>query len=115
MAVAESTWLLKFLGYAKFKDLRLVRRFGLIIEALHQRPEASLPAANESWAATKAAYRFFANMKIKADEIRDTFISYTCEQIVNQSMVLVINDTTKEDISEINPAEMFITEMKKPF
>ena len=95
MEIATSTWILNLLSYATFKDVRLVKRFGLIIESLIQRPNSSIPEANDSWASTKGTYRFFANNRILPNEIKDTFIKYTSEKANNNKMVLIINDTTE--------------------
>lgn len=95
MESCNNSWIFNLLSYASFKDLRLVKRFGLILEMFIQRPAASIPEACVSWAATKGAYRFFTNKKVDSKEIRDMFFAYTSDQIKNQKIVLILNDTTE--------------------
>ncbi len=91
----SSTWIFNILSYAKFNDQRLVKRFGLILESLAQRPAASIPEASASWAMTKGTYRFLGNSKVSATEIRNSFIGYTSDKVSNHKMILVLNDTTE--------------------
>jgi hypothetical protein len=47
------------LAGCEFPDQRLKSRLGKVLSELGQRIGATLPAACQDWAATKAAYRFF--------------------------------------------------------
>ncbi|MCL7931767.1 IS4/Tn5 family transposase DNA-binding protein [Halomonas llamarensis] len=45
-------------------DARLNQRLTVMLEALGDRPDKSLPTAFQDWANTKAAYRFFADENV---------------------------------------------------
>jgi hypothetical protein len=74
---------------------RLVR----LVEDLASQPHQSIPQACATWAATKAAYRFWDNDRVKAEAIRSAHQLSTVERIAQQSMVLAIQDTTDLDFT----------------
>jgi hypothetical protein len=61
---------------------------------LAARPSASIPAACGSWAATKAAYRFFDDETIVAAHVRATV-----ERAEAEPLVLALQDTTQLELS----------------
>lgn len=54
---------------ADLEDERLDRRFQVLLSALGERPNLSIPAACRSRAEMTAAYRFFDNPKVTFDRI----------------------------------------------
>ncbi len=54
------SWAARELKGVNLGDKRLNQRLVKIVEALCEHPEMSIPQAGGSWAATKAAYNFFA-------------------------------------------------------
>src|SRR6516165_415051 len=57
-------WVDRELGDGSFPDRRLRTRLGKILGDLGRRIGGTLPAACQDWAATKAAYRFFSNLRV---------------------------------------------------
>ena len=82
-----------------FGDGRLDKRFALIVERLAQGAGRSISFACDDWSAVKAAYRFFDNPKVKADEILGSHCDSTAKratQLLSGSSepILMIQDTT---------------------
>jgi hypothetical protein len=75
-------------------DKRLEQRLKILAEALSTRPQAPINQASEDWAATKAAYRFFANPKASEEKIFAAHRTSTVQRMRGQSLVLAIQDTT---------------------
>ena len=57
-------WVERELDGCEFPDGRLLGRCAKVLSALSQRIRHSVPGACQDWAATKAAYRFFANPRV---------------------------------------------------
>lgn len=89
-----SSWAEREVGYMKFKDQRLEKRCSILLEMLGKKSEESIPRACQSKAATKAAYRFFDNNRVSADEIRKGFIHATTNRIKEHKLVLILSDST---------------------
>lgn len=94
-----NTWLENISKHAKMKDKRLVKRFMKLLEAMSQFPEASIPTACCSHSETIAAYRFFNNDRVEADEIRAPFFSSTFEKVNKEKIVLFPTDITDLNFS----------------
>ena len=58
-----------------------------------KQPQRSINAASGDWAASKAAYRFFAS-KIEADAVLSGHRQKTLERMQKQAVVLAVQDTT---------------------
>jgi hypothetical protein len=65
------------------------------VENLSAKPEASIPQASGTWAATKATYDFWDSPYIKPSMIRQGHIHGTVERIAQHEVVLAIQDTTE--------------------
>lgn len=87
-------WASNELGGAELGDHRLASRLVKLAEALASQPDASLPSACETWAATKGAYRFFSNPSVDPAEIVAAHRSATLERIRGLEWLLVVQDTT---------------------
>ena len=100
-------WIDQELAGCKFKDMRLGKRFRRLIEQLAERPGESIPWACQDWASTKAAYRFFANDSVSAEQIMGGHFQSTCERLpAGEALILVLHDTTefsytREDVAAI--------------
>lgn len=88
------SWAARELKGANLGDKRLNRRLVKIVEALCEQPEASLPQACGSWAATKAAYNFFSSKQVSPQEILEAHESFWREQLTSEAVVLAIQDTS---------------------
>jgi Transposase DNA-binding len=91
---AMPSWAAQELNGANLGDQRLNRRRVKIVEALYEQPEASLPQACGSWAATKAAYNFFSSKQVSPQEILEAHQSFWREKLTPESIVLAIQDTS---------------------
>lgn len=85
-------------GFQAFRylagDFRRKLRAAELANRLVACPEATLPAAMGSPAATKAAYRFFAGGADQADAIRAAHRAHTLDRIRPLPRVLLLQDTT---------------------
>jgi hypothetical protein len=88
------------IGAVKLGDRRLENRLCAVVEALAQRPEASIPSACESWAATLGAYRLMDNPAVEPEAIVEAAAEATAKRAVGQSVVLAVQDTTSIDYTE---------------
>ena len=59
--VATESWIDQELVGCQFKDMRLGKRLGKLLEQLSDGTGESIPFACQDWASTKAAYRCLSN------------------------------------------------------
>ena len=88
------SWAQEELGGADFGDKRLIKRFIQITSDIAAKPEASVPQARGSEAATKATYRFLDNENVTPEAIRASHRDKTVERVKEYKTVLAIQDTT---------------------
>lgn len=88
-------WVNKELQDVDLGDRRLNRRLVKLVETLCKNPASSVPQACGSWAATKAAYRFWASENVKAEKIRSAHQSSVIRRLVEEEFILVAQDTTE--------------------
>lgn len=93
------SWAEEELQHAQLGDKRLNKRLIRLVKDLSSQPSASVPQACGSWAATKAAYRFWKSDNVEADDIRKAHQERTVERLRGESMVLMIQDTTELDFT----------------
>ena len=86
-------------------DKRLNRRSEQIIEALAADPQASVNAACDGWADTLAAYRFFNNDGVEPSEVLRPHVEATKQRMQEQSVVLMVQDTTELDFTKHPPGD----------
>ena len=90
----ENAW-----GESEFRtvelgDKRLEQRLKRVAEELAARPQAPINQASADWAATKAAYRLFANPKASERQIFAAHQACTVQRMQGQPIVLAIQDTS---------------------
>lgn len=90
-------WSEQELRSVKLGDRRLNRRLAVLVESLAARPEASVPQAAGSWAAAKAAYRFWDNDRVSPEAILAAHRDSACSRLPESGPVLAIQDTTSLD------------------
>jgi hypothetical protein len=88
-------WAAQELATADFGDARLAKRLVRIVADKLANPTASIPHASDSWAATKATYRFLASDQVAAASIRAAHRDATRSRIQHHDAVLVLQDTTE--------------------
>jgi Transposase DNA-binding/Transposase Tn5 dimerisation domain len=93
------SWAAEELHAVDLGDPRRNRRLLQLVEALAAHPAASVPEACHSWAATKAAYRFWDNPHVSPEAIRQAHSRTTREALALHATVLVIQDTTELDFT----------------
>jgi hypothetical protein len=91
------TWIEAETRTADFGDLRLDRRFALILDRLSEKPSLSLPAACNGLAETMAAYRFFDNENVAASKVLQPHADATLQRVREQAVVIAAQDTTEVD------------------
>ncbi len=74
-------------------DKRLDARLMGMCDRFSEAPESSINQACEDWAETKAAYRFFMNKNVEAQEIMEAHRLKTAERAKEHKTVLAIQDT----------------------
>jgi hypothetical protein len=74
-----------------------------VLESLASDTEASINAVSDGWSQTKAAYRFFDNKKVEAENVMEPHRAATVERARAEPVVLVIQDTTELDYSAHRP------------
>jgi hypothetical protein len=97
-----------------FVDKRLDKRLMLMVDKLIDRPEASLPQAMASPAATKAAYRFLDAEKVTPQAIRASHLQATVNRARQQSRILILQDTSELDFTA-HPDTSGLGYLRKPY
>lgn len=80
-------------------DDRLDDRLVLLLSALGNRPNLSIPAACGGRAEMEAAYRFFDNDKVTFNRVIAPHIARTKERMAEHSVVLLVQDTSEADLT----------------
>lgn len=80
-------------------DARLHRRLVKVAAQLSRQPLSSINQACADWSDTKAAYRFFANEKVSAEQVLAPHTARTRARMRAHQRVLVAQDTTEVDYS----------------
>src|SRR5437588_12645211 len=89
-----NTWAEHELRFLDLGDARLARRTVHLVEALAARPEASVPQATVSWAATKAAYRFWDNDRVDPQALYRAQRDGVLARLPAGGPLLALQDTT---------------------
>ncbi len=80
-------------------DERLDARVVMLLSALGNRPNLSIPAACGGRAEMKAAYRFFNNEKVTFEKVLEAHITRTLERVAEQKVTLLVQDTSEIDLT----------------
>ena len=75
------SWVVEEMASADFGDQRLNARAELLLDRLIAQPSASLPTACRGWSETLAAYRFFDNAKVTAEEVLSQLMVFNIREI----------------------------------
>jgi len=87
-------WINTEIEHQTMGDVRLNKRLASLLDTLSVEPSKSIPCANDTWAETFAAYRFFDNDKVTFDSIMTGHKAATLGRIKKESVVLIPQDTT---------------------
>jgi hypothetical protein len=92
----EQTWIVRECAECHFKDVRLQKRLGMLLEQMSGGVGESIPFVCQDWANTKAAYRFFSNERVSEAEILRGHFRSTQERLALESdSILILHDTTE--------------------
>ena len=92
----EETWIGRECTECHFKDVRLQKRFGMLLEQMSGGIGESIPFVCQDWANTKAAYRFLSNGRVSEEEIlRGHFQSTRDRLALEGGPILILHDTTE--------------------
>jgi hypothetical protein len=92
-------WAQEEMASVNLRDSRLDDRAVVVLSALGERPNLSIPAACGGGAEMDAAYRFFNNGKVTLDRVVEPHLQRTGQRIAEQSVVLLVQDTTEIDLT----------------
>ena len=92
-------WVEKEVAGVDLGDERLDARMAIVLDALGNRPNMSIPAACRGRAEMEGAYRFFDNAKVTFDKVLAPHIARTRERLVEQKVALLVQDTTEMDLT----------------
>jgi len=94
------TWAHDELCHADLGDGRRNQRLSRLVADLAAHPDQPVPVACGSWAATKAAYRFWDNDAVKPDDILAAHTRRTRDRLpADGQLILAIQDTALLDYS----------------
>jgi len=93
------SWAADELQHVDLGDERLNKRLVKIVEKAAAHPESSVPQACDTWAETKATYRFWDSKRVTPEAIRRAHTESTAERVEACSTVLVLQDTTNLDFT----------------
>jgi hypothetical protein len=91
----DESWLDREIAGSEFKDTRLRKRFGTLLEQLWRGMGQTIPLACQDWANTKAAYRFMDNDRVSEQDILSGHFQATAQRFsTTDGPILVLQDTT---------------------
>jgi hypothetical protein len=94
-----ASWAEEEIALADFGDKRLRARAEILLSALGNRPNMSIPASCGGQAEMKAAYRFFDNDKVSFEKVIKPHVARTQERMAEQKVVLLVQDTSEIDLT----------------
>lgn len=106
-------WAAEEVGTAQFGDRRLTKRLVKVVEDLAAQPNASVPQACGSWAATKGAYRFWDSRQVRPEAIRAAHQASTVARLAGAGRILAVQDTTDLDYAH-HPATKGVGPLAHP-
>jgi hypothetical protein len=89
-----ANWAEEEFGRVRLHDPRLKQRLCTIAQGFYNKPQANIPEACGTPAATVGAYRFFRNEKVSMDIILTAHTQATIERIRQHAVVLAPQDTS---------------------
>ena len=92
----DQTWSDRECAECHFKDVRLQKRFGILLKQMAGGIGESIPFVCQDWTNTKAAYRFLSNKRVSEEEILRGHFQSTRERLaLESSPILILHDTTE--------------------
>ena len=91
----DTNWAVRECADAELGDERRTKRLVELANVLGQHPTAALPEACGDGGMLKAAYRFFDNDAIEAQDMLQSHLESTYRRLDHVSVVLAVPDTTE--------------------
>src|SRR5215467_1687534 len=91
----DTNWAVGEFADAELGDERRTKRLVELANVLGQHPTAALPEACGDGGMLKAAYRFFDNDAIEAQDMLQSHVESTYRRLAPVSLVLAVQDTTE--------------------
>src|SRR5260370_13148949 len=95
----HTLWAAQVAAGTVLPDKRLQARLASILEPFAERPSDAIPQAAGSWGQAKGIYRFLANPRVQPAALQQGLTSDTARQCLDQSTVLVVQDTTSLNLT----------------
>src|SRR5205823_9072524 len=95
--VSAQEWAEQTYGAAQLGHVARTRRAVMIAAAMAAQPAGSLPAQQQSQAATKAVYRFCENTHVSYEALMQPHWQQTQADASRYQQVLLVQDTTQVD------------------
>ena len=92
-------WVLRETASADFGDPRLRKRFRVILSAIGNRPNLSIPSACNGRAEMEATYRFTDNDRVTFDNLIAPHSQCTLQRVAEHETALFVFDTTEIDLT----------------
>lgn len=106
----DEAWFEQELAGCRFADERLQKRLRTVVAQMGSAMGQSIPSVCQDWANTKAAYRFFSNIRVsEADILAGHFQSTRGRTATAEGPVLVLHDTTEFSYQRENVDAIGIT------
>src|SRR6266700_5281464 len=103
-------WIDRETGGCEFRDARLGDRFRKLLAQIGSAMGQSIPLVCQDWANAKAAYRFFANDRVREADILAGHFQATHDRVAaTDGPVLVLHDTTEFSYQREKPEAIGIT------
>jgi len=91
----DAEWLDEEIAGSEFRDIRLRKRFEMLLTRLWKGMGQTIPFACQDWANTKAAYRFMDNDRVSEQDILSGHFCSTAQRFsMTDGPILVLQDTT---------------------
>lgn len=98
---SSQLWAAHVAEQADFPDARLNTRFGIILNALADKPLDSFPQATRKTSQAKALYRFLENRRLVVDDFLQPLVDTTVDACRGVPTVLAIQDSSSANYTSL--------------
>jgi hypothetical protein len=99
VTIMVSAWAVEEFESLDLGDERLDDRAAVVLSAMGNRPNLSIPAACGGNAEMAAAYRFFDNEKVSFEKVLEPHTQRTRQRMAEHDVVLLVQDTSEIDLT----------------
>jgi hypothetical protein len=98
---SSELWASNIAAEADFPDERLNTRYGIILEALANKPLDSFPQATGNAGQAKALYRFLENPRLQVDHFLQPLVDITLDACRGTATLLAIQDSSSANFASL--------------